>query len=613
AYLDVFCSEAIDSEIALTALKKITVAGEALKITGSIREFFSKHPNIQLENHYGPTETHVATMLTMDGDPGDWPYLPPIGRPIPNLKVYILNDLGIKTPFGGVGEIYIGGAGLAAGYLNNDQLNVEKFVKNPYGVEMLYKTGDLGRWYPDGIIGFHGRVDEQVKVRGYRVELGEVENAMREHPDVVSTCVLVKETAGTQQLIGYYTSEKELPANEIKVLLQKILPQYMEPSALVQVEAIPITKNGKVDRKKLLAIEPDHETAETYVKPETPLQVAMADHWKDLLVVKNVGLTSNFFEIGGHSLLAVRLVSLIKKGMPDSHLTVMDVMKYPTIGALSNYLESDQIAEVKSPYILEFVDRGATFIIPGMPGQSDGYHDMAVRLKEQNGGVYGLQMKGFLDHEQPLTSVEDMASHNLGLIKQILPAGKINLYCHSYGGTVAYEMLSQLDLNDYSVGKLVYLDSSPHIPQGEMRPESAISLAQAIMWKYQVREQSIYKEIISLVANFSPQQWKDNIIAHMDRHINGFDPVFFGKMWDVVKTSMAIDYPMADQLAYDLQLVIPNASIGVVKEQAWEPFFEQVNVSFTGGDHFSMIRKEYCGEWIEKLQKSVTKESQKMH
>ena len=136
-------------------------------------------------------KAHVATMLTRDGEPADWPYLPPIGRPIPNLKAYILNDLGIKTPFGGIGEIYIGGAGLAAGYLNNDQLNAEKFVKNPYGVEMLYKTGDLGWWYPNGIIGFHGRADEQVKVRGYRVELGEVENTMRDHPDVISTCVIL--------------------------------------------------------------------------------------------------------------------------------------------------------------------------------------------------------------------------------------------------------------------------------------------------------------------------------------------------------------------------------------------------------------------------------------
>lgn len=613
AYLDVFCSEAIDLGMPLADLKKIIVAGEALKITDSVRQFFSKHQNIQLENHYGPSETHVATMLTMDGSPAEWPYLPPIGRPIPNLKVYILNEAGIKTPFGGIGEIYIGGAGLAAGYLNNDQLNEAKFVKNPYGVEMLYKTGDLGRWYPDGIIGFHGRADEQVKVRGYRVELGEVENAMRDHPDVISTCVLVKETAGTQQLMGYYTSEKEIPANEIKVLLQKKLPQYMEPSALIQVETIPVTKNGKVDRRKLLSIEPDHDITDTYVKPETPLQMAMADHWRDILGVKNVGLTSNFFEIGGHSLLAVSLVSLIKKSLPHTHLTVMDVMKYPTIGALSDYLESDQIQEVKSPYILEFVRRGATFIIPGMPGQSDGYHDMAVRLGEQNGGVYGLQMKGFLDHEQPHTTIEEMASHNLDLIKQTLPAGNVNLYCHSYGGTVAYEMLRQIDLSDYSVGKLVFLDSSPHIAQGEMRPESAISLAQAIMWKYQVREENIYRETVSLVANSRPEQWKDNIIAHMDQHINGFDPVFFGRMWDVVKTSMTIDYPMADQLAYDLQLVIPNASIGVVKEQAWEPFFKQVNVSFTGGDHFSMIRKEYCGEWIEKLQKTVTKESEKMH
>ena len=613
AYLDIFCSEALESGQFFPDLRKIIVAGEALKITNAVRKFFGKHQMVLLENHYGPSETHVATKLTLEGDPSKWPYLPSIGKPIPNLKVQILNDSRRKVPLGGVGEIYISGAGLASGYLNNEELNAEKFVQNPYGVETLYKTGDLGRWLPDGTIGFLGRVDEQVKIRGYRVELGEVENAILEHQDVSSVFVLVKETAGTQQLIGYYTSDKELSSIDIKVLLQKRLPQYMEPSALIQVDQIPVTKNGKVDKRKLLSIEPVYETADAYLKPDTALQLTLADHWMNLLGVKNIRLNSNFFDMGGHSLLAVKLVSLIKKSMPKTHLTVMDVMKYPTIGALSNYLESDKSTEVKSPYILQFVDRGTTFIVPGMPGQSDGYHDMAVRINEENGGVYGLQMKGFLDNEQPLLSIEDMADHNLKLIKQVLPAGKINLYCHSYGGTVAYEMLQQLDVNSYNVGKLVFLDSSPHIRQPEMRPESAISLAQAIMWKYQIREESLYKQIVSLVSNFPPQQWKDNIIAHMDEHINGFDPAFFSKMWDVVRTSMSVDYSMSKQLEYSLQLVIPNASIGVVNEQAWKPYFKEVEVCFTGGDHFSMIRKEYCNEWIEKLNKTITKESEKIH
>lgn len=611
AYLDIFALESLDRNQSYPDLERIIVAGEALKITKFIRTFFKKNQNIRLENHYGPSETHVATKLTLDEDADNWDYTPSIGKPIPNLKVHILNKSMVKAPLGGIGEIYISGSGLASGYLNNRDLTSEKFIDNPFGVELLYKTGDLGRWLENGDIEFHGRADEQVKIRGYRVELGEVEKIILEHPDVATACVLVKEQAGFQKLIGYYAGDKKVPAEEVKVVLHKNLPNYMIPAVLVQVDEIPVTSNGKIDRRKLLAIEPLQVTTDGYLKPETALQIELAELWKALLGVNQVGLDDNFFELGGHSLLAVKLVSLLNKHKPDNNLKVLDILKFPTIKSLTNYLESDIANSVQSPYILQFVQPGATFIIPGMPGQSDGYHDMAVRLNKGNGGVYGLQMKGFLD-ENPLLTIEEMAAHNLKLIEEIIPEGNLDFYCHSYGGTVAYEMLRQIEPNRYCIKELIYLDSSPHSVARDMKAESAISLAHAIMWKYQIREEKLYKEIMRLVNEYSRDQWKNNITEYMDKNINGFDHTFFGKMWDVVETSMGIDYKMTDRLDYSLKMVIPNGSIGMVDERAWEPFYKEVDVYLTSGDHFSMIRKEYCNEWLEKLEKLTQKETDKM-
>ncbi|MGB3464549.1 MAG: amino acid adenylation domain-containing protein, partial [Cyclobacteriaceae bacterium] len=588
AYLDLFASEAITGNQQFPLLEKVIVAGEALRITKVVRDFFKHRQHLRLENHYGPTETHVATILPLEGNPDDWPFLPSIGKPVPNNKAFILNDALVKAPLGGIGELYVSGAGVASGYLHNDTLTAERFIDNPYGVEKLYKTGDLGRWRPDGEIEFYGRADQQVKIRGYRIEPGEIEKAIMEYPGVTLATVIVKERAGEKQLAAFYTADDSIDPSEVKLLIQKTLPNYMVPAFIKQLAEIPYNASGKVDRHSLHTVEIGDDQGEKFVAPQSPTEKQLATYWQDLLGIPKIGADDNFFELGGHSLLAVKLVSLISKADPDSHLKVMDVLKYPTLGSLAKYVDSGKSHVPVSPYILTFSDPGAVIIVPGMPGLSDGYHDMAVRLSKSR-GVYGLQMKGF-GQEEPLVTIEEMAAHNLEQIKEILPSGKLELYGHSFGGTVIYEMLRQLDMDRYAIENLVFLDSSPHLPTENMSPNSAIALAQAILWKYNVRKENLYHEISRIVREQPSDSWREQITNYLDLHIEGFEKVFFENMWKVVATSMSANYSLGDKQNFPLKMIIPNASIGMVDENAWKPFFNKVATYYTAGDHFSMIR-----------------------
>jgi len=299
-------------------------------------------------NTYGPTETTVEATLH---EPGAGSSLSeaggdlPIGRPLPNTRVYVLDRHLHPVPIGIPGELYIAGDSVARGYLDRPGLTAERFVPDPFGTEAgtrLYKTGDRGRYLADGNLEFLGRVDNQVKVRGYRVELGEIEAALAEHPAVRECAVLAREdTPDDRRLVAYVVpADAAVPrAGELRSFLQVRVPDHMVPSAFVLLDALPLTPNGKVDRRALPA--PDQsrpDLAEAFVGPRTPVEQTIAAIWGELLKVERVGVHDNFFELGGHSLLAAQVIARIRAAF-EMELELRALFESPTVAALAERVE----------------------------------------------------------------------------------------------------------------------------------------------------------------------------------------------------------------------------------------------------------------------------------
>ena len=299
---------------------------------------FAKRMKAQLHNVYGPTEATIdTTCWTGDGE-GDWGMVP-IGKPIANAQVYLLDQYYQPTPIGVSGEIYIGGAGLARGYLNRPEVTAERFVPHPFSSkpgERLYRTGDVARYLPDGNLEYMGRVDNQVKVRGFRIELGEVEVVLKSHPGVRDAVVVAREDKpGEKRLVAYLVPEDgQVPhVTELRHFLQKKLPDYMVPAWFVTLDAFPLTPNGKLDRQSLLA--PDSERPdleESYIAPRTPAEGLLADIWTQVLGIEQVGIHDNFFALGGDSIRSVQIVARARAS--GLFFSVQQLFRHQTIAEL---------------------------------------------------------------------------------------------------------------------------------------------------------------------------------------------------------------------------------------------------------------------------------------
>ncbi|MCC6401593.1 MAG: amino acid adenylation domain-containing protein, partial [Flavobacteriales bacterium] len=325
-----------------SSLKEVFTSGEQLKITPAIANLFKQLPGCRFCNQYGPTEGHVVSELELKGDPSTWPALPNIGKAIDNVKLYVLDEQMKPVKKGEEGELYLGGACVATGYIGRDDLTAERFLADPFNPGgRLYKTGDRAAELPNGEIDYKGRIDGQVKVRGYRIELGEVEVAMEKHPAVEQAVATVREDRpGLKRLIGYYVAKSELSTNELRKHLASLLPDYMQPSAFVAVKELPRTPSGKIDRKALPAPDvtrPDLDVA--FAAPTTSVQKTLANVWTDLLGIDRVGIDDNFFDLGGNSLLSIQCVAQLEgHGLK---LPIVKLYQHPTIRACAAFLEGD--------------------------------------------------------------------------------------------------------------------------------------------------------------------------------------------------------------------------------------------------------------------------------
>ncbi len=326
----------------LAFLRVLKVGGEAINMDIVLECAKNTH----VYNEYGPTECTISSNIhKINASDANRKQLP-IGKPIANTEIFILGNDGELLPMGIVGELCIGGAGLSRGYINQDELTREKFIQNPYKKgELLYKTGDLARWLPDGNIDFIGRKDYQVKIRGNRIELGEIETVLQSAPNIIQGVVLVRESESLgKRLVGYISVEEAYEKAAVQKFLEERLPHYMLPSLLVVLETMPLNQNGKIDRKQI----PDTDVVEMqvaeYVAPSTETEIALTKLWQNLLNVSEIGIDDNFFELGGDSIITIQLVSRAKR--EGYYFTPKEAFENQTIRLLAQLLEKESSTEI---------------------------------------------------------------------------------------------------------------------------------------------------------------------------------------------------------------------------------------------------------------------------
>jgi amino acid adenylation domain-containing protein len=461
---------------ALRTIRQLLAGGDVLSAP-HVRQVLARVPGCRVINGYGPTENTTFTCCHSMTDAARVGANVPIGRPIANTRVYILDRHMQPVPVGVRGELWAGGDGLAIGYLNRPDLTSERFVPCPHADapgELLYRTGDFARYLSDGTIQFLGRSDDQVKIRGFRIELGEVEAGLMRHPAVRQAVVVVRDEPATgKRLVAYLMAEPEerINARELRTFLKASLPDYMIPSAFIWLDEFPLTPNGKVDRRALPAPkrEVTEETAEATRAPWNELEVRLARLWEDTLSVKPVGRHDNFFDLGGHSLLAARLFARLEKEF-HRKLPLSVLFEAPTVAEMAALIQEEGwSASWRS--LVPIQPKGSRpplFALPGVGGNVIGYLQLAELLgKDQP--FYGLQARGLDGKERPLTSMEEIAAHHVTELRTVQPHGPYFLLGLCVGGVIAYEMAQQLVRDGEKIGMLGMLDTWPGAPARRIR------------------------------------------------------------------------------------------------------------------------------------------------
>ena len=472
-------------------LREVIVAGEQLRITPAIRRFFARLAGCHLWNHYGPTETHVATGYLLPPDPLAWPEFPPIGQPIANTKICVLDQGMLPVPPGVAGDLWIGGAAVARGYWRQPRLTQERFIADPCPDSphaLLYRTGDRARWRDDGQLEFLGRTDHQVKIRGHRVELGEIEAVLLGHPDVRSAAVVVRgATETSRSLVAFVTGVRgvALRPTDVRMWLRARLPDAMVPARVSVLPALPVNANGKIDRRALesLAVEEilitdsvdvagdpnradrlDESNGSTSLPPTsvppTLLEVELARVWRQLFMCDDVDLTADFFQMGGDSLMAVQMAVQLER-LLGRRIPIATLFEATTISSLARLLADESwVPAWKSLVALQpSGSQTPLFVVHGMGGDVFYAHRFA-RMLGPDQPVYGIRAGEIEGQEIPQGGLEEMARGYAREIRALQPEGPYRLAGFSAGGWVAYALATELRREGHEVIILVF-DTNP--------------------------------------------------------------------------------------------------------------------------------------------------------
>ncbi|MEW4924161.1 amino acid adenylation domain-containing protein [Algibacter sp. 2305UL17-15] len=432
----------------LKTLSTVIVAGEACSIS-LCENHLEKLPEVNLHNEYGPTEASVwcsAHKITFEDLKRNQV---PIGKPVANSQIYILDSNKNRVPIGVTGEIYIGGTGLSKGYLNRQELTRSLFIENPYNPnEKLYKTGDLAKYNNDGTIQFIGRVDQQIKIRGYRVELEAIENTINKTPNVEQAIVLVKENEGKpKRLIAYIKPNGNFDEQDLKDTLKKKLPDYMMPHTYVVIDNFYLLPNGKVDKKALenIALEVTTSNTKAIAAPKNEIEEQLLKIWEETLNISPIGTHDNFFEIGGDSILSIQIIAKARKN--GIMLSPNQLFEHQTISGLSKGLLEAEKQDDEWNFIAKLRDGGSKkplFCIHS-GGAHVLFYGLLNKYLKQDRPIYAVQPVGLYGSEEMHQSIEEMTSAYLKGIREIQPQGPYNILVYCFSTSVGNEMAIQLD------------------------------------------------------------------------------------------------------------------------------------------------------------------------
>ncbi|MEH2435495.1 MAG: amino acid adenylation domain-containing protein [Nostoc sp.] len=467
-------------------LRLVMVGGEKVSRNAYLTWVEKVGKQVRWLNAYGSLETTLTTTVydpeTAAEASSTRPEIP-IGKAIANTQIYILDRRSQPLPIGVTGEIYISGIGITQGYFNRLELTSEKFIPNPFSSESgsyLYRSGDLGRYLNDGNIELIGRQDNQAKIRGFRIDLTEIETILGQYPGVQNTVVIAREDVpGDKHLVAYLVPKQgeTFGSEQLLSFLQQKLSEHLLPSAFVIVDSLPLNANGQVDYKALAALNPTTSKIEKiFATAENPLQLQLTEIWENVLGVHPIGITDNFFDLGGHSLLAVRLFSQIEK-IAGKNLALSILLQAPTIEQLANIVERERCSkpgvaatptdDVKSetsvPWssLVAIQPNGSKppfFCVHGFSGEVLRFRELAVHLGSDQ-PFYGLQPQGLDGKQLPYTRIESMAAHYIQQIQTIQPHEPYFIGGYSSGGIIAYEMARQLVMQGKKVAFLVLFDT----------------------------------------------------------------------------------------------------------------------------------------------------------
>jgi len=454
--------------------RTFVIGGEQLRAEAVA--FWREHaPRTLLVNEYGPTETVVGCCV-YTVTPETRSHGPiPIGRPIANTRLYILDRYLQPVPIGVAGELCIGGDGVARGYLNRPELTKERFIADPFSAQAgarLYRTGDFARYLPDGNIEFLGRRDEQVKVSGFRIELGEIEAALGRLPQVQEAVVALREDApGEPRLVAYVVpkpGQADAP-RELRGVLKQHLPEYMLPSAFVSLDRLPLTHHGKVDRAALPAPHFEHQLKEAFVPPRTEWELKLAQLWRELLRVERVGVDDNFFALGGNSLMIVRLISQINRRHQLS-LRVAELFRNPTVGQLARLIDAQQPKSKRAPAVVQLREGQAAPPVYFIYAGPDEFR--LAKLMDDRHAVFGIEVPWPLawrdaaatNRRSEFPTLEELVAPYVAALSAHTGASPCVLAGHSFAGLMAFEAAHQFQRQGGNVEMVILLDTWARSP-----------------------------------------------------------------------------------------------------------------------------------------------------
>lgn len=593
---------------------KLLIFGGELLPGEFIREITESGTSCEVVNHYGPTETTIGKLLHKVDKNLNYPVTAPIGKPFSNTTILVLNQHLKSCPIGIPGELYIGGAGLAKGYLNNIELTNKVFVTNPLKPQdgaRFYKTGDLVRWLADGNIEYIGRIDDQIKIRGNRIELGEIQNVLQKFKGIKQCAVTVEEhpTAG-KMLAAYIVSEQEFNKENIIAYIRDLLPEYMIPRLMMRIDQIPLTPNGKLDKRALPKIESLIEfDRKEFIKPHTKEQELIARIWADGLSLKEVSINDDFFELGGHSLIAVKVMVTIEKET-GKRLPLAALFENPTIDGLAKMLVADE-QEIKWDSLVPIKKTGnktPVYLIHG-GGLNVLVFNPLGKYMDPEQPVYGMQALGLDGKTEFRYNMEDLADRYNAEILNNDPIGPYSLVGYSFGGLLAFEMAKKLLAAGKEVKMLGILDT---YAGGKDKSHST--------WYkiYKKAFRQFYKVLFfgkMLLSN--PKETHDYQVLVLKRKIREFfnkKPVNQGDMISYLD-EIERAYDMASHNYYMEPLAIKVDLFRVKKRLyflddavtlGWKEYAKKgVNIHEVPGDHKTFLFPPYDKEFAEILQKAL--------